>query len=129
MIPYLIWDEDNRVEIRSVEELEQLLDLLTVEAREDIPLSVELHVEEGISMYIVVGGEASPIAFYSATSRPPVIGGLGQYNNTDETIEYNHRGHYSVIRKQYAVPIVAAREAFRQFFQTRKRPNNIAWEY
>ena len=128
MTPQLFWEEANRTEVRSVEELDRLVDQLTVEARADMPLTVELHVGDETAMSIVVGREESHVEFHSAATHPPIVACHGPWND-DELIEFSHRGQYSELPRRYFVPIADAREALRRYFRTGTRPDNIAWSY
>jgi len=126
MTPYLIWDEDNRAEVRSVEELDLLVDRLTVEARESVPFAVELHVGERTSMFIVVGWKESHMEFYSPAYRPYLWSCRDLWDD-DEHVEFFYRGHHSGVPRRYTVPADEAREAMRRFFHTGARPDNVAW--
>src|SRR4051812_28120106 len=90
MIAYLLWDEDRRVDIRSVESLDILLDELTIAAKQDMPFSVELDIPNGMSMYMVIGDEVSPIGFADPTTRPPVNGAIGANADRDGHLAFNY---------------------------------------
>lgn len=128
MTPYLVWDEDNRAEIDSVEELDRLVDRLTAEALEAVPFTVTLQVDDDTSMFIVVGRDESHMEFYSTACDPHLWSCRGPWDD-DEHIEFLYRGHDSGIPKRYCVPIADARKALRQFFRTGgQRPENVEWE-
>jgi hypothetical protein len=124
----LVWDENYRADVHSVDELNRLLEKLTVQAEHDMPLSVELYSGNKTSMYIVVGSDISPVAHFLASGHPPVSSSCGQYSGHDGFFEYNHRGHHTVIHKKFTVPIGEAIKALIYFFQTGRRPENIVWE-
>ena len=126
MTLHLSWHENEFVEVHSVDELDQLIDQLTMQAKQRMPFSIELSVNNATSLLIVVGREESHMEFYSGQSRPPIVGCVGPWND-DEFIVFSHRGHYSEIDKRYCVPVMDARKALRQYFQTGLRPNNILW--
>lgn len=125
-MPYLLWHEDNRSEIDSVEELDRALDRLTAEAREDLPFAVQVCLDDRTAMLIVVGRDVSHVEFTSPTSRPLVVVCEGPWDD-DELIELTHGGVWSELPRRYWVPISEAREAVRAFFRTGTRPNNIRW--
>jgi hypothetical protein len=129
MTAYLLWDENHRVDVHTIESLNALLDELEVMAEQDMPISVELHLPNGTSMYIVIGGDVSPVMFGDPTQRPPIIGAVALYTGPDADLEFNHRGHYSLVEKKYTLPVATARAALVHFFQTGTRPETIAWEY
>ena len=125
-MPDLVWGQSDRAKVRSVEDLDRLVDQLTSEASEGLPFAVELYIRDGTGMYIVVGRQESHVEFFSAHSHPPVIGCRGPWDD-DDLVEFTYRGQYSELPKRFTVPISDAREALRRFFQTGKRPDNIAW--
>src|SRR5690349_12185345 len=103
MTPYLIWGEDERADIRSVEELDQLVDQLTMLAKEDMPFTVDLYVDDQTALYIVIEREESQVTFASARSHPPIISSLGPWDD-DEPIEFTYRGQESSVPRRYFVP-------------------------
>lgn len=128
MAVYIVWDENSQADIHSVEELNQLLDQLADQAKEDMPLSVELYMHEKMSMYIVVGSDLSPVCFLSTVNQPHIVSSRSQYADNDGYFEFNHRGHHSAVHRKFTVPIDDARRALFYFFETGKQPENIKWE-
>jgi hypothetical protein len=127
-MPYLLWREDERSEIRTVQELDELVDRLTLEAKADMPFTVELHTADETLLCIVIGREESHVLFHSATSSPPILSSLGPWDD-DEPIEFTYQEQESSVPKRFTVPIEDAREALRLFYQTGTRPDNIAWNW
>lgn len=129
MVAHLEWDRNERADAPSVQELDHILDRLTAQARASRPFSVDLFLDSGDALAIVVGGEVSVMNFYSPTHRPPVVGcrGLWSEDEAEELIVFDFRGEYSEIEKRYTVPTADAREGMRRFFITGERPDNITW--
>lgn len=125
MTPYLLWD-DKETRISSLEALDNLLDHLTVEAKQLMPFTVELHVNNDTGLLIVLGQTESPVEWYSAADRFPIMGAHGPWDD-DNLLVFLHHGHYSELPKRFCVPIADAREALRQYFLTGVRPSNIHW--
>ena len=126
MTPHLVWHENEHAEVHSVDELDLLIDQLTIQAQQTMPFSIELSVNNETGLLVVVGCEESHMEFYSAQSKPPILGCVGPWDD-DELIVFSQRGHYSEMYKRYCVPITEARKALRQYFQTGMRPDNIMW--
>lgn len=126
---HIEWDEDQREIVRSVEELDAWLDRLTQAAEVAAELfTVELHTPDDQVLALIVGGEESQVAFYSAAHNPPYLSSLGPWED-DEPIEFAHRGQYSSLPRRFFVPIAEARESMRRFFQARTLPDNICWNW
>lgn len=126
MTPRLEWNEDQQVEVHSLDELEHLIDELSRQAQGELPFSVELYGNVDTCLSIAVGGEISHMEFYSAKSRPLVVGCRGPWNE-DELVVFLHRGHYSEIPKKFCVSMANAREALRRYFLNGEKPDNVAW--
>lgn len=127
---HLMWGQEDHADISSVEELDRALDQLTIESeRIGMPTGVQLQIDGGAAMSIVVGREESHVEFYSPTARPPAVGCRGPWQGEegDELLVFNFGGEYTEIEKRYSVPVAQAREAIRIFFTTGLRPENIAW--
>jgi hypothetical protein len=127
MTPYILWDRDRRAEFRSLQELEQLIEQLTMQAEQDAtPLGIQIKLNPETGLLITVGREESHVEFYSTTARPLVVACRGPWDS-DELIEANFMGEPSTIEKRYCVPIADAREAVRRCYLTSTRPDNITW--
>jgi hypothetical protein len=123
----LEWDENQQADVHSLDELERLIDELSLQAQGELPFSVELYGNVDTCLSILVGGEVSHLEFFSAKSRPPVVVSSGPWSD-DEFVVCTHRGHYSEMPKKYCIPVADAREALRRYFLTGERPDNVAWE-
>lgn len=128
MSVYLEWDEHQCAEVSSVEELDRLLDQLTLQARNEQPFSVDLVADAGTALSIVVGDVIAPVNFYSPTGHPLVVGCSYPWEEDgDQLFVFFARGSYSETEKRYTIPIADAREAMRRFLVTGQRPDNITW--
>lgn len=125
--PYLSWNRKGYAEFRTLQELEQLIEQLTVQAYEQNQLiGVEVCVDDDSCLLITVGREETHMEFYSTAGKPLVVVCRGPWDN-DELITYNHGGQWSEMEKRYCVPSMEARVALRIYFETGLRPNNITW--
>lgn len=82
MIGYLEWGLDQCNYITSLEELDHLLDQLTLRLKTSDP-SPLINVDSRAALSIVVGDSISPINFYSPTSRRLAIGCSGSRKEED----------------------------------------------
>jgi Immunity protein Imm1 len=124
-VPYLLW-EGNRAEVDSLELLDAEIDHLTDEACKGMPFSVQVCLDYGTAMLIVVGRPESHLEFTSPTNQPLMVGCVGPCDD-DELIEFSHGGQHSELPRRFWVPTSEAREALRTFFRTGERPSNIRW--
>jgi hypothetical protein len=125
-VPRMSWDVDNHVNILTKQDLDKTVDQLMEEANGSLPFSVEVSVNELTSLVITLGSEYSHVEFYSANSGPLVVGCRGPWDE-DALIAFTHRGEYSEMELRYFVPMQAAREALRRYFESGERPDNIQW--
>src|SRR5688572_23117793 len=116
MTPYLLWDSDNRAEIYSLQELEQIVDRLTIQAEEEMPFSLQFCGNAERCLMFTIGGEESRMEFCSTTGKRLIVGCRGPWDD-DELIEFTHAGQYTEIERRYCVPIADAREALRRYYQ------------
>lgn len=127
MMAHLIWNASKRTEVRTISELDRIVDQLIKEAEESHSFTVELSVNNKTSMVIVLGREVSHAEFYDSTSRPPVFSSRG-LSDDDEPIVFFHHGHYSEVPRKYWIPSEDAREGLRCYFRTGSMPENLHWE-
>jgi len=116
-------------EIASAGMLEELLDELTLQAKEaDMPFSVQIELDDDSAILITVGSEISHMEFYSASHRPPIVASISaESTDENEIITFLHGGIPSTVSRISCVPIADARAAVRQYFETGGRPTNINW--
>jgi hypothetical protein len=122
----LIWGEAESSPVASANELDDLLDDLTEQAWIQGLFTVQLVMNNGTALLIVVGGQMSHVEFYWRTGKPLAVGSRGPWDD-DELIALTHCGQYSELPRRFWVPTEDAREAMRQYFRTGSRPTNITW--
>lgn len=129
MTAHLEWGRDQRADVPTLQALEQTLDQLSLQAEQGRPFSVDVLLDSGDALALVVGGSVSMLNFYSRSSRPPVVGCRGPWQGAEgeELFVFDFRGEYSEIERRYTVPSSDAREAARRFYTTGQRPDNITW--
>ncbi len=141
MTPYLLWGLNQRAEFHSLEELEQLLELLTAQAAKDgMPIAFQVQVTPETAMlfsvgreechlefHSTVGREKNDVAFYSETHGPRVVISRGPWDS-DERIEFDFMAVPSTAKKRYCVPRADALKALKRYVETGTRPDNISWE-
>src|SRR5688572_4288072 len=127
MKSYALWDQNETAEITSVHMVDELLDQLTLRAKKDrMPFTVQIILNDDSALLITVGSDLSHLEFYSTSQHPPVVPSNNQWNeNIDEILIFYHGGEPSSVNKKSCIPIVAARQAVRQYYATGKRPTNI----
>lgn len=124
--PRLEWREDQFAHVKSLEDLDRLIDGLSEEAATGLPFSIELSMNSDTALSIVIGTEISHMNFFSMISVPHVVGCRGPWND-DELLVFLYRNEYSEMPRKYCVPVEDAREALRQYFVTGVRPQNVVW--
>jgi len=110
------------VEVRTGEELDQLLDQL----RPDSPVSVILHAH-GCEAHILLGSpesfvyidEITPTRYYITVGDSHAKGAVG----------FHLLGqHHTEFERCYLIPLVTARRVLREFFETGRKPASVDWE-
>jgi hypothetical protein len=67
------------------------------------------------------------LSYTPASLDPPYFASPG-HQASDQLLVYNYAGEPTEFAVRQAVPISAAREAFRRFFATGTLPDTIEWE-
>jgi hypothetical protein len=126
-IPYFMWDGDRRIEVRSLEELDQAVaEVLTQANHEGLPIAVQVAVNEETELLVTIGGEESHMEFYSAMGTPIAVGCRGPWES-DEMIKFTHSGIPSEMKRRYFVPKLEALQALHEYFLYGTRPSNVQW--
>ena len=81
MTPYLLWDENMRVAIHSLQELDQVIDQLVIQAQQKQPLSAQLAVNAERCLLITIGCEESHLEFYSKNAPTLASGCRGPWDD------------------------------------------------
>ena len=123
-VPYLLWN-DQQIEINSLQELERIINILIAENQE-IPVAIQLVVNEKTGMLITVGSENSHTEFYSEDSRPPVSISHGG-NEGEDLVYFFHGGVLSSAPRKTCIPFILAMEALQKYYLTGEKPNTLSW--
>ncbi len=123
----LQWSESEPpVEIRTGEQLDQLLDRLTAIARPKFPISVRLQAHDceadillGLSESFVYLNEVSPARYYITVGD----------SHVDGVVTFHLLGqHHTEFERRHLIPTATARHVLREFFDTGRRPTSVEWE-
>lgn len=120
----LLWGQNEQAPVRSVEELDQLLDRLTHDASDPLVAVLEPPGEAALS--IGLGSDRSLLNFISSPD-PPYFTSQG-LEKSDESIEFFYCGELTEYPRRALIPVEDAREAMRRFFKTGERPDNVGWQ-
>lgn len=119
--------EQNEVAVGSVQELDALLDRLTVEAEEaDLPFVVALAREDGSTLSIGLGTEESVANYVSGSFDPPYYVSRGDPDRA-EPVKFVFSGEMTEYPPWSAIPVEAARAAMRHFFETGELSPDVDW--
>lgn len=122
------WNGDGEQCVRTVQQLDDLLDRLHAEYEGGVPVLVVIESPmNGDSLAVAVGSSISVVSFVSGSGDPPYFTSLGAHSD-EGTIEFNFMGHLSECSRTNAVPIDVAREVVRQFFRTGALSELVQWE-
>jgi Immunity protein Imm1 len=122
----LEWGENGVSVVDSLKALDQRLDELAAPAKAK-PFMAELISPEGNSLALGLGREKSVMSWVSASQDPPYFASKGHVD-AEGTIVFYYRGDWSEFPCWSAVPTSTARQAMREFFNTRALPSGVAWE-
>jgi len=128
MFPYVAWGQNNRVDIKDLQELVSWMDTFTNQAKgTGMPFSLQLQKDESSGLLFTVGSTICHLEFYSAHASPIVIGCRGSWENGDEIITFWHGDEPSEMEKKYFIPFEEALQGIKEYFLTGERPKNIQW--
>lgn len=118
-VPYITWDESEKSEIHSLEELDKLLDSLHKHASKTANIfSVEFFNSENTGLLITIGANESHVEYYTKNGRPPIVS-CKEDNDNPELHLFLHHGEPSSVNKTSCVSIKDARNAIREYYQKR----------
>lgn len=128
------WDRNEPREVRTVEELDVLLDELDAESRKQVlPYAVSLWTgphadgDHGYALTFTVGTEISPVQ-WTAPGPPYSRDSWNGGTDDDPLFATNYGGERSELDAWMPIPIADAREAARRFLTGGGRcPDNITW--
>jgi hypothetical protein len=125
--PTLKWSESEPpTEVRTGEQLDQLLERLTATARPEFPISVRLQAHDceadillGLPESFVYLNEVSPTRYYITVGASYV----------DGVVSFHLLGqHYTEFERRHLIPTATARRVLREFLDTGRRPTSVEWE-
>lgn len=116
--------------VESIDELDKILDHLTIEAEQGKPFIVELVADSGNVMGIGLGQSQTVLNFMQSSLQPPYFTSLNREfsGSNDDMIVFDYFGTWTEFPIRNAIPIQEAREALRRFFAASTLPNNVEWE-
>jgi hypothetical protein len=125
--PTLQWSESEPpAEVRTGEQLDQLLDGLTATARSEFPISVRLQAHDrevdillGLPESFVYLNEVSPTRYYITVGDSYV----------DGVVSFHLLGqHHTEFERRHLIPAATARRVLREFFDSGHRSASVEWE-
>jgi Immunity protein Imm1 len=116
----------SEVAVGSVQELDALLDRLTIEAENDRPFMVALAREDRSSLSIGLGRDESVASYVSGSWDPPYYISRGDPGRA-EPIAFHYSGEMTEFPPWSAIPVEDAREAMRHFFTTGELWPELDW--
>jgi hypothetical protein len=118
--------ETKQTEVRSVRELDQVLDRLTAEAKATRPFVAQLFAADGATLAMGLGRDATIMTYIPANLDPPYFHSVGKQRGA--ALVFHFGGDWSEFPRRQALPVNEAREAMRRFFANPTLPANIDWE-
>src|SRR2546423_6518551 len=125
--PTLQWAESApAAEIRTGEQLDELLDQITAACRPGFPISVILQAH-GFRVHILLGllesfvylDEVSPTRYFITVGDSHVDGG----------VDFHLLGqHHTEFERRHLIPADMARRVLREFFDTGRKSEIVQWE-
>ena len=125
--PTLQWStSEPPVEIRTGEQLDELLDRLSATAQSEFPISVRLQAHDceadillGLPESFVYLNEVSPMRYYITLGARYV----------DGVVSFHLLGqHHTEFERRHLIPTATARRVLREFFDTGLRSTSVDWE-
>ncbi len=110
-------------------QLDSVLDRVAAEARQQgKPQDVQITVDGGGTLGIVVGAEWSVLNHVPQDRNPPYMTSVGQDRSDDLLVFYVAGDHYSETLRRNAISPEAARAALRHFVTTGELSPDVDWE-
>ncbi len=129
MIANVKWNKgmQNQKSVSSENELIDLIESLGTSAKKNKhPISVEVKINEGTVLSLVVGLEISVLHFFDEENKPNYFASKGE-DSSDEWVAFFMQDHYSEMPLKYFVPSVKAIEAVKEYYRHGCKPTNIQW--
>lgn len=120
------WKASGEKRVRSVPELDALLDMLHGKSRER-PILVDVTSDDGNTLTIGVGSELSVLSYVPANGDPPYLSSIGNPND-EGVVVFGYMGEWTEIPTRNLVPAMLAREVMRHFVRTGELSDAVRWE-
>lgn len=120
------WDENDAVDVHTIEELDQLLDRLHQSAAAPVLATVEFP-QSGDSLTIGLGHAQSVLNFIDGSGDPPYWSSVGKLT-ADGAVDFLYMGEPTEIPLRRLIGIELARDAIREFAQTGRLSKHVDWE-
>ncbi|WP_437837718.1 Imm1 family immunity protein [Sorangium sp. So ce1153] len=120
----LTWGKNQHVQVKSVRELDAILDQLAEQAK-DYGMIVQATHLNGSVLALGLGREETVLTFFDQHGKS--FTSVGDRNREDY-LAFEFGGDVSEMMGAKAVPISAARSAARAFFECGEIPEQINWE-
>lgn len=125
--PTLQWSAtEPPAEIRTGEQLDQLLDRLTATTESEFPISVRLRAHDcevdillGLSKSFVYLNEVDQMRYY-ITIGDSYFEGIVSFHLLGQ--------HHTEFESRHLIDTATARRVLREFFHTGRRPSSVKWE-
>ncbi len=121
------WSREAPTPVKSLAELDALLDQLARDYPGDDAILVDVENLAGDGLAIGLGKDYSVLGFTSASGEPPYLVSKG-FEASDELLVFYFQGHWTEFSMRNAIPISVARAAVREFLVTGKLTNTVEWE-
>lgn len=121
------WGLDGIKRVESLAELDEVLDVLSTQFRDERAVLAVIEAPSGASLAIGLGRASSYLNFIMASKDPPYYSSVGDAD-ADGAEVFLFADEWSEYPKRNLVPIDVAREAARHFFEYGERTPRIAWE-
>lgn len=126
--PHLAWGSGpkERSSVRSIEELDELLDRLQEEAAATQPFIVELIVPGAGSLGMGLGLDDTVLSYTPASLDPPYLRSAGPSEHGNDLVFYYY-GDWTEFPRESAIALNSGRAAMRFFFEGGVLSNEVKW--
>jgi Immunity protein Imm1 len=129
MATEVTWGSGGRQVVRTVEELDALLDRIDDEARrtgraQDVQLTGP---GDAGTLGVVVGHDRSVLNHVPADGNPPYVISAGEQDEDRPFTFYVAGDHHSEALWRHTIPVAQAREAARTFLLTGRLDDRVRW--